>query len=700
MNIITRIFIYILFLITVAFSLYIRYDDISIWKANRDQFFYKGEPLYSEYDSFHFARYSLDLKEKLFRSGEIDHFRLFPDNSSTAKLSDEERFYAQYTLSGNLISYLFYLLSEITGMSVSWLTFYLIPLLATTVVIPLFFYFNRLGLPLVGIIGSLVAVSAPMYLGRTCLMRLDHDVFNLTLPFLVGYSFYEFFRAHSNKSKYFWICLASLFLLIYYLWYGHSNLNFVLVLTFFIAYFWEPIKNLLLRKPFNFIFQRRDLISFAILILPQVWYLYHGPIFLYDQISFYVFNIKKTTSLETLFKDFPNIIISISEATRVSFSEALSSVIFNSILGVIGLLGALLLFLFNLRNLIFLLPFFGIGLLVFVSGARFSMYLSPFIGMGLGYLIHLLLEKIFPTFKLFNEEKKQKIVFFGLGGLIFIVVLITQWGAKDLTCTPKVDAELVNDMVWLKNNTPKNAVIWSWWDYGYAFQLYARRAIFHDGGSQTSPKTYFIARSFTTSDPREAWLITSFVSNYGLTGLAKLLKNGTSAEEIVEKVKNGEYVKPINAPIYWVFTKDLIPKFGWIHYFGSYDFKIKEGIFGKIFIPTCKVIAPNLLECPELDNARLDLINGLISVRNESIPIKELYYRDKNTLSKKEFFPQGYVIEIVKGANNQTGLFLVQPPADKSLFNAMFILRNYDSRYFELVYDNFPNMVVYKVKPE
>ncbi|MFN4196650.1 MAG: STT3 domain-containing protein [Caldimicrobium sp.] len=700
MTIIEKILLYSLFLLTIAFSLYIRYNDITLWKVKSDQFFYNGEPLYSEYDSFYFARNALDLKEKLFKPGEIDHFRFFPDNSSSAKLSEKERFYPVYTLSGNLISFIFYFLSELTGVSVAWLTYYLIPILATTVALPLFFYFNKLGLPLVGLIGSLVTVSAPMYLGRTCLMRLDHDVFNLTLPFLVGYCFYAFFTGKSNKSKYLWISLASLFLLTYYLWYGHANLNFVLILTFFIAYFWEPFKNLLLRKPLNFTFQKRDLIFFAILLVPQVWYLYKGPIHLYEQVSFYVLNIKNPTSVEILFKDFPNILMSISEASRVNFKEALSSVIFNPLLGVIGLVGALLLFLFNLRNLIFLLPFFGVGLLVFVSGARFSMYLSPFIGMGLGYLIHLLIEKIFPIFKLFYNEQKKKIVFLGLSGLFFGAILIIQWEAKNITCDAKVDAELVKDMVWLKEKTPQNAVIWSWWDYGYAFQLYARRAVFHDGGSQTSPKTYFIARSFTTSDPREGWLITSFVSNYGLTGLAKLLQEGISAEKILEKIRNGEYTKPINAPIYWVFTKDLIPKFGWIHYFGSYDFKKKGGIFGKILVPVCRIISTNLLECPELENARLDLNNGLIIVKNETYPVKELYFRDKNFLHKKEFYPQGFVIEIVKGANNQTGLFIVQPPFDKSLFNNMFILRNYDPRYFELVYDNFPNMVVYKVKSE
>lgn len=697
----TRIYSYILLLVVVLFSLYVRFDDIKVWKANQSQFFYKGEPLYSEYDSFYFARNALDMQEGLFKIGEIDHFRFFPDNSSQSKLSDEERFYPEYSLSGNFISFLFYLLHKTTGQSIAWLTYYLIPILATTVVFPLFFYLNHLKLPLAGIIGGLVTVSAPMYLGRTCLMRLDHDVFNLTLPFLIGYFFFRFFKTPHLKAKYIWISLSSFFLILYHLWYAHPNLNFVLILTFLLLYFWDPLKNSIKNRSNKFALTKHDLIFLALLILPQIWYIYVGPYHLYQQVLTLVFNIKQPTSADLLFNDFPNVFMSISELSKLSFDEAISAVIFNKILGILGLIGAFLLFIFHFRNLFFLFPFFIIGLLVFISGARFAMYLSPFLGLGLGFLVHFLFEKILPYFEIFKEENKQKIMILFIGLLVFIVVFIAQREALGMICTPKVDAELVKDMEWLKENTPKNAVIWSWWDYGYAFQLYARRSVFHDGGSQTSPKTYFIARSFTTSDPKEAWYITSFLSNYGLTGLAKIIKEGLSAEKVVERVKRGNYAKAITAPIYWVFTGDLIPKFGWIHYFGSYDFKKKEGTFGRILLPVCKFKAPNLIECPELDNANIDLNNGIINVRNTSIPIKEFYYYDSKELQKKSFYNQGYVVELVKSKKyNQIGLFIIIPPADTTLFNEMFILRKYDNRYFELVYDNFPSMVVYRVKPE
>ncbi len=448
-------FYWTLFLIVLFFGVYIRFEDERIWKENSNLFFYKGEPLYSEYDSFYFARYALDMKEGLFKSGAIDNFRFFPDNSSYAKLSEKEEFAPKYALSGHFISYLFYQLSNLTGKSVAWLTYYLIPFLAITVAVVLFIYFRDLNLPLAGIIGGLVTVSAPMYLGRTGLMRLDHDVLNLTLPFLIAYFFYKFFQTEKLKQKYLWIILSTLSLLFYFLWYAHANLNFVLILTFLIFYFWNPLKELILKRKWNYTFSKHDFLFLAILILPQIWYLYIGPIHLYKQVMALVFNIKSPTSAELLFKDFPNIFMSISELQRLKFFEAISAVIFNKIFGIVGLIGAFLLFIFNFRSLFFIFPFFGIGLLTFVSGARFAMYLSPFIGLGIGFLVHFLFEKVFPAINIFREEHKQKILLFLIGSFVFIAVLISQREALGISSTPKISSILVKDMEWIRKKHHK-----------------------------------------------------------------------------------------------------------------------------------------------------------------------------------------------------------------------------------------------------
>ncbi|RKX57782.1 MAG: hypothetical protein DRP29_07855 [Thermodesulfobacteriota bacterium] len=677
-----------LLIIIIFFGLYIRFDDTKLWKKNKKFFFYKDFPIYSEYDSYYFARLSLDIKEGKFKIGSIDNYRCFPDNSFKAVLDEDVKFYSRYAISGNLVSFIWAYLSKWFNIPLEKITWYLVPILAVLVAIPMFIYFKDLGYPYAGLIGGLIAISAPMYLARTNLMRLDHDILNLAFPFLITYTFYKFFETSERNRKYFWILLSSLFLILYQLWYGHPNLNFVLISMFLFKYFWD--------KRLNWI--KEDIIFVILLILPQIWYIYAGPIHLYKQVKTLVFNIKSPTSADILFKDFPNIFMSISELQKLSFKEVIRNVIFNLPLGILGLIGCLIFFLFNLRNSIFILPFFGIGLLSFFSGARFVMYLAPFIGIGIGYLIHLFFNKIMPYLALFKEGEKQKMIVHFIGTLILILTIWVQRPTLGFSSYPKVPSPLVKDMHYIEKHTPNNSVIWSWWDYGYAFQLYSRRATFHDGGSQSTPKTYFIARSFTTSNPKEAWYITSFISNFGLTGIAEKLKAGISAKEVVEKVKKGEYFEKIKVPVYWIFTQDLIGKFAWIHYFGSYNFDTKKGKFGKIMTPSqCEFITNNFLNCKNIKTS-IDLNNGIITTSHGLFPINYFYFKTPNKLFQKRFFERGYVVEVIKIKDNKGLVFILDSDVAKTLFNQMFILRNYDSKYFELILDDFPYMVVYKVK--
>lgn len=688
------LYFYFLLFIIVFFGIYIRFDDKKEWVRYADLFYYKDQPLYSEYDSFYFARIANDVKKGTFWPGRIDNLRGFPDNSSEAQLDKKNKFYIEYSLSGNFISVIWAYLSRWFSISLEKLTFYLIPFLAVTVIFPLFFYFRDLKIPYAGLFGGLIVVSAPMYWGRTNLMRLDHDVLNLTLPFLISYLFYKFFKSSIFKKKLFLISLASFTLIFYQLWYGHPNLNFILISMFILKLMLE--KGFFKTEPFK----KEDLIFLGILIIPQVWYLYQGPIHLYKQVMSLVFNIKSPTAAEILFKDFPNIFISISELQKVSAEEVFRNIVFNKFVGILGLIGTLLLFVIKWRDLLFLLPFLGIGLLSFVSGARFIMYLAPFIGIGLGFLVYLTFEKFLQTVSLFKDNWKKDFIVHLTGTATFVFLLVVQLSILNFTSIPKVYSFLVKDMEYLKNNLPKDAAIWTWWDYGYAFQYYSERPTFHDGGSQNTPKTYFIARSFSTYDPREAWYITSFLTNYGLKGIVEELKKGTTAKELVKAVQQGKFLAPLKNPVYWVFTEDLIPKFSWIYYFGSYDFDKKQGIHGNIIIPErCKNLTSYTIVCEDI-NAKLDLSSGTIDTFRNVIPIHKVVIKRKDKLEEKRFFDNGMIVEIIEYGKNQAMLVILQPFVFETMFNKMFLLRKYEPKYFELILDDFPYMVVYKVREE
>lgn len=59
-------------------------------------------------------------------------------------------------------------------------------------------------------------------------------------------------------------------------------------------------------------------------------------------------------------------------------------------------------------------------------------------------------------------------------------------------------------MSWLKNNTPPNSVIASWWDYGYWIQTLGNRTTFVDNATVDTNKIAGIAKMFLAS-PDDAW---------------------------------------------------------------------------------------------------------------------------------------------------------------------------------------------------
>jgi len=78
--------------------------------------------------------------------------------------------------------------------------------------------------------------------------------------------------------------------------------------------------------------------------------------------------------------------------------------------------------------------------------------------------------------------------------------------ARSVGSTPPtaVDAEWGNALTWLRNNTDKDAIIMTWWDYGYWILDVARRTPVVDPGSWHSIADDDIARVYIGTDDSEA----------------------------------------------------------------------------------------------------------------------------------------------------------------------------------------------------
>jgi dolichyl-diphosphooligosaccharide--protein glycosyltransferase len=278
-----------------------------------------------------------------------------------------------------------------------------------------------------------------------------------------------------------------------------------------------------------------------------------------------------------------------------------------------------------------------------------------------------------------------------------------------------MNSELAKIFIDLGKITPKNAWIWTWWDYGYAIQYYSHRATFHDGGSQGTPKTYFVALSFTTSSPQVGFNVTKSVAVCGYKCIKKLLEEGKTAKQIYKLFISGKLLKgkKINHPIYWLFTGDEIGKFAWISYFGTWNFDNDKGYHHYILPGLCQTLnnTYGIYVCGVngLGRFLLDLTDSnnpfIRYPNNKTLPLKVFAIRTPKNI---EYFVNKYssyglagekVYTDFKYKNNYIyNWYFTDLAAFNSNFNKMFILRVWNKKLFKKEYEKFPIAVLYRLK--
>ena len=673
------VFIKILLAVTVfSLGLFLRLDDIHVWQEKQKNYYLNGQPLFTSYDAYTFARYARLEQEGRYQPGALDPLRFVPDNWIEKKILfpkpiPQLSFFAAKT-------------ATILGISLEKWSFYAIPILACLFVFPLFLFLDRLGYPVAGYLGSLVGVTSLIYLVRTSVARLDTDALNLFYPFIISLLLLAYFRL---KRPFNFIAVLSAAGLgnLFYWWYSPStSILFAFILCFLGAIFLER----------RFRPNRWDFLALLLFVLPQIWFCWQAPLIAVSYIKSLIYG----KSSEAIFSAYPNILVSISELNKIQGLKAVSRFILPQYhLFLAGLLGFLVFIWKEKRQGILLLPLLPVGLLVFKAGNRFGMYLAPYVGIGLGFWVHFLWDKVSLRVAFLREEAFLRALFPLLLGVILGASLWSiNKSSRSYTANPKVLAPIAANLQKLAHLTPSQAWIWTWWDFGYPIAYFSNRGVFIDGGSQSTPKTYYVALSFTIPSPQEAYNIISFIGEKGLTGIEEKLREGIPADRLTELIRKGAYGNSLKHHVYWLFTGDLFTKFAWISYFGSWDFQKKSGRHGFILLPKACRQKDNLVTCA---NAKVDLKKGEALIRKGNkllkITIKKLIIVRPNNVKEISLHPKGIIAESVYSAYGAI-LFLVDEMVYRSNFNQMFILRQYDPRYFRLVHDDFPYAVLYEVR--
>lgn len=652
----------------------LRLDDIKVWKERKNLYYLDNLPLFTSYDAYHFARYARDFLNGLYHSGELDPFRFVPDNFLEKKVSYPRRI--------PQISYIAAKGSSFLGIPIEIWSFYAVPIMACLFVFPLFFFLDRLGFTAAGLLGSLTGVISFIYLIRTSVARFDTDALNLFYPYT--YIFFLFCYLTARKPfNYLSLLGAAVIGFLFNWWYGAgSPIIFAIILFFLLVY---VLQYGLLNS-----YDKKDFILLILFLFSQLYFCWRAPLAI---LSYFKSLIEGKTVLD-IFSAYPNVLESISELQKSQSIKQVSSYIISpEPLFVVGILGFVSLLIYERRYSFLLVPLFLIGMLVFKAGNRFGLYLAPYVGIGLGFLIHFALNYLYSRLELTSFLKKTLPLFLVvICGTFFIT---TNKNSLRYVATPKIKAPIAKNLVALKKVTPENAWVWTWWDYGYAIPYLGNRAVFLDGGSQTTPKTYYVALSFTTSSALEAYNTISFIATEGLVGIKKRLEKGYSPERLTSLIKKGVFVSGLKHPVYWLFTGDLFLKFGWISYFGSWDFKVGKG--KRYFIMPLSYCRQrgDLINCA---NAKINLRSGIVQLKKKKIFLKKYILRTRNKVLKSLYPHRAGVIMVSVPSKYGKLMFLMDEASFQSNFVQMFILRVYNSNYFRIVFDDFPFAVLYEVK--
>ncbi|QWR76329.1 hypothetical protein [Candidatus Magnetomonas plexicatena] len=375
----------------------------------------------------------------------------------------------------------------------------------------------------------------------------------------------------------------------------------------------------------------------------------------------------------------------VSELYKYPFMETMAMILQNPVLTVLGLIFFAVFAVLNIKKMIPLSPVLLLGIVAFSGSNRFAMYLAPFVGVGYGYFVSLILESSYLTFKIKKETLKMTILYASV--FVFFLIIMKQT-AFSLVPSPSIATPLYSSFKTIGRTLPEKSVLFTWWDYGYALEDITGFATYHDGGSQETIKTLFIAHALTTDSQVELYNIMSMLGKGGSTVTEEQIIKNLGLKKVLDDVK---YDKS-----YILYTVDMIMKLPAILTLRGIDAVTGEAESSQpYFMPiNCQSIRDRVFTC---DNSKIDLKSGTIDGRR--ILNRSVVVEDGQVLNSIEYGnSKGLFFEALAKNGNIFAIFLFNDEVFNSNFNQMYLLGNYDKDLFTEIYNSWPTARVFKVK--
>jgi len=537
-------------------------------------------------------------------------------------------------------------------------SFWMPAFIGSLCVIPAYFMVRRLTNDYGGVTAGLLVALAPAYFNHSFAGFFDTDMFNVLLPLMVVWMFIESIRADQLKNKAIFAVLSAIFMLIFSMaWEGWWYIFYIIVLASLV---YLVVSRYLLdkdtRKPRDEFSSRKDWLFNQPVIFPLVIFAVLSSLLMILSMGWGFFNALLQpvgfTQLQeaTRVTSYPNVYVSVAELQIPSISDVLDGV------------GGILAFAFGIISVFWLfwklkaptpenklnikkkprkkkgsrkrrreaekiveedekiippsIPhrpgtylFMAILLAVWLfttayamtKGVRFVEAFSIPIAIGAGIFVGLVREYLEGQI----ETPSYRVIVMSILVVMVVFVPLTNDYAAANSVIPGTDDSMVNSLAWVQANTSNDTVIISWWDFGHLFTAVADRPVTFDGGSQNTPRAYWVGKALLTNNESLSAGILRMLAYSGDEGyytLENYTQNTGKSVEILEKTLGVDkesaqtimttqygltseqaqsvlkFTHPDDpTPVVFITSLDMAGKAGWWSYFGGWNFQNASG---------------------------------------------------------------------------------------------------------------------------
>jgi undecaprenyl-diphosphooligosaccharide--protein glycosyltransferase len=718
----TALLLFLGILAVYGLTFHQRLADYRYWMENSQDYVADGVMAMSDMDSYYWLKMAEELDEGRLEKGKKDPLKGYPDRVPFA-IKDTPSLLANFISIGK----------NFTGGNYYRSGLLLIPILAGLFVFPLFFYFKRLGFGASAVLGGLVASFDHAYYARTKMGRVDTDLLNVFFPLLVAC-----FILPMNKKKT-WranigLAIGAGITMYFYTWW-YQQPGFILVYLFLMAVYlligrvsWKQILPILL-----------------------VFLLASGPVYVLQSLGSLGLILRTYVSPPHASQiAWPNILKTIGEARNPGFWIMLERLYGFTPVVFAGFAGLVYLYFRRFKQMIPVTPLIVLGAWSLVGPNRFSMYLAPFIGIGAGVLIELLVKFVFqriflgkkrPSLQLVSTPgNDDRVVETGesgdelrrMGGqaddqkdavpgdhqqkgrlklLVPLTSLALMFSLFFSTSTstdypyhtlPIFSVETTRALLNIKSIVPKHSAMFTpFWEWGYPLMEIGDFATYHDGGLQGGIRTTLTSKAMTTSSQKKMVSFLSYLEDHGFKHLSsEIRKKDLSPDQMMKMVF--DYPGGFGGKnVYVFYLEDMIWKVFSMTKIGTWDFARKKSDPTDYVELKCFSLKNDVMTCSD---GTVDLNKGVMNDGTTDTPLRgalfvnDGYVTDQKYYGKRKGDEPGYYLQVLM-RNKKVYLILVaNERLFRTNFNQQFLLGNYDKRYFEEVYNDYPAARVLKVK--